>query len=185
MALDLVRSSEHGIKGINYYWERREKFNITTDELRQVGVDGNFAYIDASLVPKLEAVNGALAEHGYGIIIKDGYRSPELYALVQQKRYALDGKENTDRTLNTERMIHASGFAVDVNIFDLNNNNELELWDKADWPDGAFVDFYKDRHDQKSERYQALQTLLARVMFSEGFSLGTLREFWHFEAPVE
>ncbi len=104
---------------------------------------------------------------------------------MQQKRYERDGKENTDKTLNVARMIHATGFALDVNLVDQATQKELELWDKSDWPDGVVVDFYRHKTDAKSQRYQELQDLLVKTMLRHHFTLGTLREFWHFELLPE
>jgi len=177
---DIVNVNEHGIKGINYYWSRKDKFNITEAELRECGVEGDFAYVKEELIEPLKAANNDLQELGIGIMIKDGYRSPALYQLVKQKRYETDGKENTDLTLNTETMPHASGYVVDVNLYNLETGEELSLWDHKDWPDGAFVDFYRDKTDESSKKFQKLQDLLIQTMVDNGFELGSKNEFWHF-----
>jgi len=178
---DMINLADYGIRGINHYWLNRDKFNISIAELRAAGVEGNFAYINKSVVPAIQAVNDELRQHGLGIIVKDGYRSPELYKLVQQKRYELDGKENTDRTLNMVTMPHASGFVLDVNLYDLESGEELSLWNRADWPDGIFVGFYKDKTDPDSRKFQELQDLLIDTMQRHGFKLGSKNEIWHFE----
>jgi D-alanyl-D-alanine dipeptidase len=177
---DIVNINEYGIKGINYYWNRKDMFNITDAELRECGVEGDFAYVKEELIEPLQAANDDLRELGMGIIVKDGYRSPALYKLVKQKRYEIDGKANTDRTLNSEAMPHASGYVVDVNLYDLETSEELSLWDKKDWPEGAFVDFYRDKTDEKSINFQKLQSLLIQTMVDNGFELGSKNEFWHF-----
>ncbi len=140
--MKLVNLSDYGIKSINYYWDRREKFDLTEEELRSIGVTGNSAQVDEKLIPKLKEANKIFKKSGYELIVKDGYRSPELYLLVQRKRYEIDGKENTDKTLNTDRMAHSTGLVVDINLVDLKTGQEVEAWDKKDWPDGVFIDFY-------------------------------------------
>jgi D-alanyl-D-alanine dipeptidase len=176
----MINATESGIKSMNYYWNRKEKFNLTVEELRKCGVEGDFAYINEDLIEPLKSVNDDLKEHGLGIMIKDGYRSPALYQLVKQKRYEIDGKENTDRTLNAEKMTHASGYVVDVNLYDLETGEELLLWDRKDWPDAAFIDFYAKKTDEESIKFQTFQTLLIQTMLSKGFELGLKNEFWHF-----
>lgn len=34
--MKLVNVADYGIKGINYYWKRKEKFHLTEDELYAV-----------------------------------------------------------------------------------------------------------------------------------------------------
>lgn len=179
--MKLINLSDVGIKGINYYWTRRVSFNITVDELREAGVTGGDGQVDERLVPRLKEANRLLKDHGYEIMVKDGYRSPELYQLVQAKRYESDGKANTDRTLNVVTMPHSTGLVVDINLVNLANGEECEMWSKSDWPDGIFVDYYRSKKDDRSREYQRLQDLLISTMLKVGFTLGTKNEIWHFE----
>jgi D-alanyl-D-alanine dipeptidase len=180
--MKLVNLSDYGIKSMHYYWVRRENFNISKDELREIGITGNVAQVDESLVPKLREANEAFKKHGYEIIVKDGYRSPQLYELVKTKRYANDGQETTDKTLNPKTKPHATGLVVDINLISLKTDKEVETWDsKSDWPDGVFIDFYKHSDDPRHQEYQRLQVLMREVMFGLGFKLGSLKEYWHFE----
>ncbi|MEI6228804.1 MAG: M15 family metallopeptidase [Candidatus Saccharibacteria bacterium] len=181
--MNLVKLSDYDIKSINYYWRRRANFNITESELATVGVTSDDALVDVSLIPKLQQANELLQPMGYELIVKDAYRSKELYDLVRRKRYENDGQEVTDQTLSKTRMPHATGLAVDVNLVDLATGAEIETWDKADWPDGIFVGFYKDKTDATSQRYQQLQDLLIDVMQKAGFKSGPKNEFHHFELP--
>jgi len=182
--MKLVKTSDFGIKGINYYWSRQDKFNLSEEELKSVGVTGNYAWVDERLIPHLKDANEAFKKHGYEIIVKDGYRSPEQYQMVKEKRYALDGKENTDKTFNPVRMPHSTGLTVDINLISLKTGREIEIWDKKDWPDGIFVGFYRNKTDSKSNSYQKLQDLLINTMLDLGFKLGVKNEIWHFEYPL-
>jgi len=166
---------------MHYYWNRRDKFNITVNELKAIGITGDVAQVDERLVPVLKKANEAFKKHGYELIVKDGYRSPELYELVKKKRYENDGKENTDKTLNPKAKPHASGQVVDINLVGLKTGTEIKMWDKADWPDGSFVGYYKSKPDEESQRYQKLQELMINEMLKLGFKLGSLNEFWHFD----
>lgn len=179
--MNLVKLSDYGIKNINYYWERRDKFNLTEAELAGVGITGNDAVVDYSLISRLKKVNELLKPAGYEIIIKDAYRSKELYDLVRKKRYKSDGKEVTDKTLSVDRMHHSTGLAVDVNLVDLNTGKEIAIWDKLDWPDGIFIDYYRNKTDIKSRQYQQMQDLLIGTMQKAGFNLAPKNEFHHFE----
>ena len=182
--MNLVNLNEYGIKSINYYWERRRKFNISEQELHAIGISGDYAQVDKRLIPKLKEANKLFAKHGYEIIVKDGYRSKELYDLVRQKRYDLDGKENTDKTFSTGTNPHSTGLVVDINLVRLDDGKEVRMWNKADWPDGIFTNFYKDKKDPKSLGYQKLQDMLIKTMLELGFKLGKRKEFHHFELVV-
>ncbi len=177
--------SDYDIKSINYYWVRRKNFNLSIDELKSVGIDGNIAQVDERLIPKLQEANRIFRIYGYEMIVKDAYRTPELYKLVQKKRYENDGREVTDRTFSGTRMPHATGLAVDINLIDLKTGQEVEMWNRADWPDGIFLDFYREKEDKKSKRYQELQDLLIETMLGLGFHLGKRKEFHHFEYPLK
>jgi D-alanyl-D-alanine dipeptidase len=182
--MKLVNTKDYGIKGINYYWTRKDKFNLAEDELRSVGVKDNCALVDKRLLPKLKKANEIFKHYGFEIIIKDAYRSPELYQLVKKKRYEIDGKENTDKTLDSIGMPHSSGQVVDINLVKLSSGQEVEIWDKKDWPDGIFIDYYRYKTDAKSIEFQRLQNLMVSTMLSLGFKLGGKKEFWHFEYQV-
>lgn len=177
----LVSTSTHGIKGLNYYWSRRERYKITEDELHAAGVEDGDAYVAEELIPHLLSANEKLVPHGFELIVKDGYRPPAMYALIQRKRYETRGKEETDLLLNMETMPHASGYVVDVNLVRLDTGAELMLRDSKDDPGAFFIDFYKDKEDAQSMEFQRLQSLLIATMQSCGFLIGVKREFWHFE----
>lgn len=179
--MNLVNVADYKIKGINYYWARKEMFNLTDEELRSVGVKDNYARVDQKLIPKLKEANEIFKTYGFEIIVKDGYRSRKEYRLVQQKRYEKDGKENTDKTFNTRRMAHASGLTVDINLIDLKTGQEIEMYDKSEWPDSIFINYYKNKKDPKSREFQRLQDLMISTMLSLGFKLGSKKEFWHFK----
>lgn len=181
--MKLVSTADYGIKGFNHYWTKRDFYNMTEVELNAAGVTNGNAYVDESLIPLLQQVNEVLKPQGYGIIVKDGYRSPELYKLIQTKRYEMFGKEQTDRILNTITMPHSNGRTVDVSLSDIKTGEEVPMRNKKDDPDNFFIDFYRHKEDSESKEYQRLQDLLIKTMLSVGFKLGTKNEFWHFEIP--
>lgn len=182
MQLNLVNSAEFNIKGVNYYWTRKERYNISEEELRAVGVTDGNAYIDKALIPPLQIANTKCKALGYEIIIKDGYRSPELYQLIQKKRYETRGKEETDKLLNLTTMPHSTGMVIDINLVDTRTGEELIMRDSKDDSDGAFfIDYYKNKTDERSQEFQRRQQTMIDIMLESGFSLGTKNEYWHFE----
>jgi len=182
--MNLVKSTDYGIKGVNYYWTRRERYNLTEAELIAAGLANGDAYIDEGLVEALQHANSEFKKLGYEIIIKDGYRSPEVYKLVQAKRYAQQGKEVVDSFLNVERAIHATGRAVDISLLNLKTGQELYFRDGKDDPEAFFIDYYKDRTDDAGREFQRRQDMLITIMADCGFVLGTKKEYWHFELTV-
>lgn len=177
----LVSLLDYGLKGINFYWTRKDRFNLSEAELNSAGVFNDHAYVDEVIIFPLKEANNIFAKHGYELLIKDAYRSPELYKLIQQKRYEIHGKEHTDKLLNLETMPHSTGRVVDVSLVDIKSGEELMFRDSADDPEAWFVDFYRDKADERSREFQRLQDLLIETMLSVGFKLGSKREFWHFE----
>ncbi len=184
--MNLVKLSDYGIKGENYYWSRRERYNLTEQELHTVGVFDGGAYVDENIIFPLQKANEIFNAMGYELIVKDAHRSPDLYKLVQAKRYILHGKELTDKLLNVVTMPHSSGRTVDVSLLDLKNGQEVRMRNSEDDPNGGYlIDYYKGRSDLASREFQRVQELLREVMLSVGFQLGIKKEFWHFEYPLK
>ncbi len=181
--MKLVSTADYGIKGVNHYWVKRGFYQISEEELNVAGVWDDKAYVDESLISYLKKANETLKPHGYEIVVKDAYRSPELYRLIQEKRYAKFGKEQTDRILNTVTMPHSNGRTIDASLIDIKTGNEVPMRNKTDDPDNFFIDYYRDRNDAEGREYQRLQDLLVETMLSLGFKLGSKNEFWHFELP--
>ncbi len=184
--MNLVKLSEYGIKAENYYWTRRDRYDLSEQELHAVGVFDGDGYVDESIVQPLQQANEIFGALGYELIVKDAYRSADLYKIVQAKRYKLHGKELTDKLLNVVTMPHSSGRTVDVSLMDLKTGKEVRMRNSEDDPNGGYlIDYYKDRADSVSQEFQRLQELLRRVMLSVGFQLGIKNEFWHFEYPLK
>lgn len=179
--MNLVYTEDHGIPGINYYWVRNEMYNLTHDELRSVGVVDARCQVSEEIIELLKRADDALRENGYSLMVKDGYRSPELYRLVYQKRVDQFGKEETDKILNVVTMPHASGKVVDIALLSVADGKEVMMRKKEDGTDAFFVDFYRSMTDEQSVEYQRLQDLLFKVMTEQGFVLGSKKEYWHFE----
>lgn len=179
----LVDATEHGLEGQNFYYSRRSDYNLSLDELAAVGVTNDHPLIDQDLIAPLQKANSLFKKKGYKLFIKDAYRSPELYQLVRDKRYAKHGQASTDATFNAKRMIHAGGRAIDVALKNISDGQEIEMRSRDDGIEAFFVDFYDGKNDQKSRQYQKRKLYLRETMFDCGFVLGSLKEYWHFELP--
>jgi D-alanyl-D-alanine dipeptidase len=175
-----VKVSDYGIKSQSYYWRNRRRFNISIDELRTAGVEGDEVYVDQLLLKPLKEANAELRASGFELKVMEGYRSPALYKLVYAKRQAYgDGKSTA--ILNLDKMPHATGRAVDLALIHLSNGREAATRNKNHGLDAIVVDFYKGKKDRASLTYQTRQKLLRNIMEARGFVLGSKKEYWHFE----
>lgn len=180
--MDLVRPDDYGIPSRHYYFLERERFDLSLAELASVGVSDDSCRVDRSIIPALQVAGAEFDRRGYKLLIKDGYRSPELYRLVHAKRLARYGREHTEKLLNIERMIHASGRVVDIDVTKL-DGSAIQFRAGEDGIPAHIYGYYQGKHDACSQRFQRHQDLLRDVMFGLGFVFGTLAEYWHFELP--
>lgn len=185
--LDLVRPDDFGIESRHYYYLSRDRFGLTLEELTTVGVTDDKCRVGRALIAPLREAQRLFTEKGLRLIVKDGYRSPDLYRLVYDKRTARAGgahfgRENTDKLLNMERMIHASGRVVDIDLV-RHDGGLLRFRAAEDGVPAHRYGFYQGREDPEAREFQANQDLMREVMFGLGFEFGVLLEYWHFELP--
>lgn len=125
--------------------------------------------------PAAEAVvkaHRALAAHGYGLLLFDGYRPWRVTKLF----WDVTPREKRDFVANPARgSKHNRGCAVDLTLFDLRTGREVampsaydDFTEKAgpDWPGG-------------SAEQRAARDLLRRTMEAAGFQVEP-NEWWHF-----
>ena len=144
----------------NFYWTRRADYGLSEEELKNAGVENERVQIDESLVDSLKAADQELQKHGFRLYVKEGYRSPELYNLIYQKRTAKYGAENVNKILNMEDKPHATGKAVDIGLLDKETLVEVPTRKREDGPESLLCDFYRNKDDAESKLYQARQDLL-------------------------
>ncbi|MCK9497660.1 MAG: M15 family metallopeptidase [Candidatus Colwellbacteria bacterium] len=177
----MVYINEYGLKGKSFYWEKADEYDITKDELRNIGIDSNRISVHEDLIAPLLKANEQFKKLGFEIYIKDGYRSKDLYNLVYKKRVKKYGAESVNKLLNVKTMPHSTGKCVDVSLLDIKTGKELKFKDRKDGPNALFADFYKNKKDAQSLKCQKNQALLADIMKNCGFKFGSLKEYFHFE----
>lgn len=178
---DLMYIDEHGLLGSNFYWHKYEAKGITKEEILSVGLTNDRVRVHKDIIEPLMEIDREFQKKGYKLYLKEGYRSKALYDLIYKRRVEKFGKEETDRLLNMNDMPHASGKSIDIALFDATSNKEIYLRNGDDGTDALFIDFYKDKTDEQSVRYQNLQTWVISVLQDHGFRLGTKREYFHFD----
>lgn len=182
MESDFVYIDQYGLLGTNFYWNNRKKVpGITDEDFFRVGLRDDRVQVHRDIVKILVEIDKKFQQKGYRMYVKEGYRSKELYELVYKKRVELFGKEETDRVLNMKDMPHAAGKTVDVALWDVKENKEIQLREVKDGTDAYFINFYKNKPDEQSQKYQTLQDYLIVTMQEYGFRLGTKREYFHFD----
>jgi len=176
----LISIAEHGLLGSSFYWSRYADYSLTKEELLETGMMDDQVYVAPEIVPALTAVNAELQKRNWQLYLREGYRSPELYKLLYQKRVEKFGQAMTDKLMNIDDMPHASGHAVDVGIWDSHQEQEIRLRKPDDGPESLIYGFYQDANDLEGQRCQELQEYLVDLMQSHGFELGKKNEFFHF-----
>lgn len=179
--MNLVSIREYGLLGDNFYWNRYADYNLTKKDLFKVGIVDNQVYVNPKIIPILLQVDRELQKKNWRLYIKEGYRSPDMYKLLYQRRVEKFGEEMTDKLLNIKDMKHASGFSVDVSIWNKAKNKEIYLRKIDDGSESLIFGFYKNTKDSGSKRCQKLQEYLMDLMLKNGFKLGSRKEYFHFD----
>ncbi|PCI25095.1 hypothetical protein COB57_02655 [Candidatus Peregrinibacteria bacterium] len=177
----MIYLSQIGIKTYNYYWNRTEQTGVSYEELATVGVIKDDILVKEICAKAIMTANEKLKNLGYCLIIKEGYRSPEMYQLIYDKRVVKFGKTQTDQLLNMKNMPHSTGLVIDAVLWDLKNNCTVEMYKHEHGADAFFYSFYKDNPKKDTGDYLKKQTLLIDTMLNSGFTLGSKGEFFHFE----
>lgn len=178
----LVSLREYGFQTLNYYWSRREFFELSESQLAEAGVTGEDILVRAEVADALCAVRAEVEARGYEMLVKEGYRAPLLYELIQQRWIERWGEERASKLLNLEDMPHATGLVVDIALLECATGQEVEMRNKEhDSEGGQFIGFYTNHPDPNAARYEELQSFLIDVMQRAGFRIGKKREYWHFE----
>ncbi|MEK7136344.1 MAG: hypothetical protein AAB821_02020 [Patescibacteria group bacterium] len=181
MNQDLVYIDEYGLLGSNFYWYRFADYGISKDELISVGLTSDRVQVHKDIISTLQEINWEFQETlNCRLYIKEGYRSAELYRLVYDKRVEKYGQEMADKLLNIKDMPHASGKALDVALWDQEEDKEIMMRSRGDGPESLLTDFYKDRTDEEGEQYHNLQVKVKSIMEKYGFKIGPRNEFFHF-----
>jgi D-alanyl-D-alanine dipeptidase len=114
----------------------------------------------------------ALREHGYGLLIFDGYRPWRVTKLFwdvtppEKHEFVADPSKGSK---------HNRGCAVDLSMYDLRTGREVEMPSAYDEMTPRAYPDYRDGPAAARER----RDLLRRVMEAEGFTVEP-NEWWHF-----
>ena len=177
-----VYIDEYGLLGSNFYWHKGIEIGLSKEELKKEEVKDNRVLVYRDIIKALQNANQVLQSKGYGLYITEGYRSKELYELINKKIKEKIGEQETNRILNIVDMPHSTGKSIDVALW--HNGKKMILHSKEDGINGYFVGFYK-QGEKENKYYQELQEFLINTMQDNGFRLGTKREYFHFNYDPE
>lgn len=178
---DLVYIDEYGLLGTNFYWHKYEAKGMTKEDILSAGLTSDRVQVHKDIIEKLAQADKEFQSRGYKAYLKEGYRSKSLYEIIYKRRVEKFGKEETDRLLNMEGMPHAKGLSVDIALWDPVEDKEVYMRKGEDGVDALFINFYKDKEDELSKKYQELQDWVIETMLDLGFRIGTKREYFHFD----
>jgi len=178
---DFVYIDDYKLLGTNFYWLKYESKGLSKEDILQAGLTSDRVQIHKSIVDLLVEVDKEFQTRGYKLFVKEGYRSKELYNIVYKRRVEKYGKEETDKLLNMSDMPHSQGLSLDVALWDEISNKEVYMRKGDDGAPALFVDFYKNKDDDESQKYQELQEWVIGIMQEKGFRLGTKNEYFHFD----
>ena len=130
------------------------------------------AFLQRPAADALVRAHRALREHGYGLLIFDGYRPWRVTKLFwdvtppEKREFVADPAKGSK---------HNRGCAVDLSMYDLRTGREVEMPSAYDeMTERAYPDYNGGSADARQRR-----DLLRRVMEAEGFSVEP-NEWWHF-----
>ena len=130
------------------------------------------AFLQEPVAEDLAAVHEDLAEHGYGILVFDGYRPWIVtkifwdWANAEQRAFFANPETGS---------AHNRGCAVDCSLFDLKTGKEVKM------PSG-FDDLNENSWSESSagtEEERRCRDLLIRTMHEHNFKV-IKNEWWHF-----
>ena len=132
------------------------------------------AFLQRPAAEALVRVGRSLREHGYGLLVFDGYRPwsvTKLFWEVTPK----DKRERGFVANPAKGSKHNRGAAVDLSMYDLATGKEVEMPSPYD----EFTDRAAPSYTGGSAEQRARRDLLRAEMEKEGFTVDT-GEWWHF-----
>jgi D-alanyl-D-alanine dipeptidase len=131
------------------------------------------AFLQRPAAEALLRAHRKLQQHGYGLLIFDGYRPWAITKLF----WELTPPEKHNFVANPAKgSKHNRGCAVDLSLYDLQTGQEAQMPGAYDEMTARSYPTYKGGTKQQRER----RDLLRRAMEAEGFRVNEY-EWWHFD----
>ena len=149
------------------------RYATTTNFMSSVFYDEPRAFMQRPAAEALARAHRALARHGYGLLIHDGYRPwyvTKMFwdATPEDMKIFVANPENGSR--------HNRGSAVDLTLYDLRTGEPIEMVGTYD----EFTERSYPNYMGGTSRQRWHRDLLRRMMENEGFTVYEF-EWWHFD----
>ena len=131
------------------------------------------AFMQGPAAQAVVRANRELKQYGYGIIIHDGYR-PWYVTKMFWEGTPADKHDFVANPIPGSR--HNRGCAVDLSLYDLKTDEEVEMPSGYDEMSERSYPEYKGGTQEQTRR----RDLLRRVMEAQGFTVEP-HEWWHFD----
>ncbi len=131
------------------------------------------AFMQRTAAEAVVRANRALKEHGYGIIIHDGYR-PWYVTKMFWDGTPADKHDFVANPIPGSR--HNRGCAVDLSLYDLKTGQEVQMPSGYDEMSERSYPEYKGGTREETQRRE----LLRKTMEAQGFTVEP-HEWWHFD----
>ena len=149
------------------------RYATTNNFMSSVFYDEPRVFLQRPAAEAVARVHRALAEHGYGLLLHDGYRPwyvTKMFfdATPESQKIFVANPANGSR--------HNRGSAIDLNLYDLATGEPADMV-------GTFDEFSPrsfPNYPGGTSRQRWLRELLRRAMEAEGFTVYEA-EWWHFD----
>jgi D-alanyl-D-alanine dipeptidase len=119
----LVACDRVGLLGSDYYHAIAQKKHLGTVEIQQKAqaFTNQTIWLRESVANDLKNIDVAIAETGYRLYLRSGYRSPELQRLIRHFATLERDMDFTDKMLSDPDFYspHATGGAFDIELMDI------------------------------------------------------------------
>ena len=149
------------------------RYATTNNFMSSVFYDEPRVFLQRPAAEAVARVHRALAEHGYGLLLHDGYRPwyvTKMFfdATPESQKIFVANPANGSR--------HNRGSAIDLNLYDLATGEPADMVGTFDeFSPRSFPDY-----PGGTSRQRWLRELLRRAMEAEGFTVYEA-EWWHFD----
>ena len=149
------------------------RYATTNNFMSSVFYDEPRVFLQRPAAEAVARAHRALAEHGYGLLLHDGYRPWYVTKMFW------DATPESDRIFVADPASgsrHNRGSAIDLNLFDLATGEPVDMVGTYD----EFSPRSFPNYPGGTSRQRWLRELLRRTMEAEGFTVYEA-EWWHFD----
>jgi len=119
-----ISDIDKSIKQMQYF---KRNYLYTEDGDILISQDYDIMALRLGTALKLSKAADLFKQEGYGILLYDAYRSYDVQAKLREHYKYLNGTYNSTYVAKPGESYHQKGTAVDISLFDLSTNKEIEM----------------------------------------------------------